>query len=248
MTKIKIKLLAFQGAPDAVFEKAANRVEKLISTENYKLTESNPDVLFFLSGGSEKLAMEQVSKGHFYVLIGSQHDNSYASATEVKAYLNAMNIPSLLLDEEVPETKALLKDFLIVKKALKSLNDKKLGLIGQISDWLISSAIPSALLKEKLGIRLIKIPWNKLTHFSEFKASDDFLGSFSGKKQFDLTETAKVSEMLTDTIQKWHLDAITVNVSPWYKETVLQHVYPWLNSTMKAFLPAAKVTLRQLRE
>jgi len=172
MTKLKIKLLAFQGAPDAIFEKAGKRIEKLIPPENYMLTESDPDVLFFLSGGSEQPATKQVSAGHFYFLIGSRHDNSYASATEVKAYLNAMNIPSMLLDEEEAETKSYLKYFFTVKQALKNLSGKKLGLIGQVSDWLIASAISSSMLEEKLGIKLIEIPWSKLAHYSEFKVSD----------------------------------------------------------------------------
>jgi L-fucose isomerase-like protein len=212
--KLKIKLLAFQGAPDAVFRTAASRIEKLISQGNYMFAENDPDVLFFLTGGSEKLAMKQVSAGHFYILIGSQHDNAYASATEVKAYLNEMNIPSLLLDEEEVSTKAILRDFLSAKKALKELNGKKLGLIGQVSDWLISSSIPAELLETKLGIKLTEIPWNEIAHFSEFKASEPFLDSFSEVKQFDLTETAKVSELLLSTIQKWNLDAITVECFP----------------------------------
>lgn len=214
MTKLKIKLLAFQGAPDTVFENAINRIEKLISPQSYLLSESDPDILFFLSGGSEQPATKQISAGHFYVLIGSQHDNSYASATEVKACLNNLNIPSILLDEEEAETEAFLSDFYIVKQALKNLNGKKLGLIGQVSDWLISSAIPADLLESKLGIKLNVIPWNQLAHFSEFKASEPFLNSFSGSTQMDLAETAKVNELLTNTIQKRNLDAITVECFP----------------------------------
>ncbi len=214
MTKLKVKLLAFQNAPDSVFEKAIQRIEKILSPENYSLTESDPDILFFLSGGSEQLALKQVSEGNFYVLIGSRHDNAYASATEVKAYLNSINIRSLLLDEEEAETPALLKDFYIVKQALNNLRGKNLGQIGQVSDWLISSAIPADLLQEKLGIKLNVLPWSKLAHFSEFKVSEQFLDSFSDVKHMDLTETAKVSEMLTDTIQKGKLDAITVECFP----------------------------------
>jgi len=217
VTKLKIKLLAFQGAPDTVFENAINRIEKLISPQSYLLSESDPDILFFLSGGSEQPATKQISAGHFYVLIGSQHDNSYASATEVKAYLNNLNIPSILLDEEEAETEAFLSDFYIVKQALKNLNGKKLGLIGQVSDWLISSAIPAGLLDEKLGIKLTEIPWSELAHFSELKASDAFLASFPDEKHIDLTETAKVSELLTNTIQKRNLDAITVECFPLVK-------------------------------
>ena len=214
MAKLKIKLLAFQGAAGAVYENAHKRIEKLISAENYTLVESDADILFFLSGGSELPAIKQVSTGHFYLLIGSQHDNSYASATEVKAYLNSMNIPSMLLDEEEAETAALLAEIITVKQALKNLHGKKLGLIGQVSDWLISSSIPAALLEAKLGIKLIEISWNKLVHFSKFKTSESFLASFQGEKQFDLSNTSKVSELLTDTIQKWKLDAITVECFP----------------------------------
>lgn len=50
---------------------------------------------------------------------------------------------------------------------------------------------------------------DELSHFSEFKPSDSFLNSFSGE-EFDLIDTARVSELLTDTIKKWNLDAITV--------------------------------------
>ncbi len=211
---IKIKLLAFQDAPDAPFKNAVSRIEKLFPQGEYTLTESNPDVLFFLTGGSEQSAMKQVSAGHFYMLIGSQHDNSYASATEVKACLNERNSPSMLLDEEEVETRQILEDFCTVKQALKALNGKRLGQIGQVSDWLISSAIPPGLLEAKFGIKLSVIPWSELAHFAEFKASDTFLDSFSGENHIDLTETAKVSELLTNAIQKWSLDAITVECFP----------------------------------
>lgn len=211
---LRIKLLAYRGAPQIVYNKAKVRAESIFSNLNYQFVEDKPDVLFFLSGGSEHPAIEQVSVGQFYVLIGSQHDNSYASASEVKAYLNEMNIASLLLDEEASETKSILKDYVRVKKALKSLMCKKVGLIGEVSDWLISSKISSELLKEKLGVQLISIPWNRLTHFSGFKASEEFLYSFAEVTQFDLSDTARVSQMLKDTIIKWDLDAITVECFP----------------------------------
>ena len=214
MTRLKIKLLAFRDAPEEVFGNSANRINKLLSPEKYELVESHPDVLFFLSGGSEKPALNQVTEGNFYILIGSRHGNSYASATEVKATLNSMNIPSLLLDEEEAGTSSYLNDFSIVRQALNRLKGKKLGQIGEISEWLIASSIPGALLEAKFGIRLSRIRWNELPHFSDFQASDPFFNSFPAETGFDLTNTAKVSELLTDTIQKHALDAITVECFP----------------------------------
>jgi len=214
MTKLNVKLLVAPGSPAALSDNAHGRIEKLIAPENYILTESYPDVIFFLTGGTERSAMNLVSPGHFYILIGSQYNNAYASATEVKAYLNEMNIPSILLDEEEAETQTILSDFFTVKKALKNLNGKKLGLIGQVSDWLISSEIPSDILENKLGIHLNVIPWNEMAHFSQFKSSDSFLNTFSGKTNIDLTETGQVNELLVDVIQNRKLDAITVECFP----------------------------------
>lgn len=214
MTTLRIKLLASQGTPDIVFKNAVNQIDKLISTNRYELTESNPDVLFFLTGGSEQTAIKQVSTSHFYVLIGSRNANSYASATEVKAYLNGMNIRSMLLDEEEAETTTTLNNLFAIKQALETLQGKRLGLIGQVSDWLVSSTIPAELLKAKLGIEFVEIPWSELPHFSKYQASDSFLGSFPEVKNFDLTGTSKVHKLLSDTIQKLKLDAITVECFP----------------------------------
>jgi L-fucose isomerase-like protein len=212
--KLKIALLAFKGAPEAVYQKARTRVDKLVATDNYELTVTDPDILFFLTGGSEQFAISQAKAGNFYLLIGSQHDNSWASATEVKAWLNTQDIKSILLDEEEAETKVIINDFIKAKNALESLDGKKLGLIGQISDWLIASAIPPDLLKAKLGIDLIRIPWSDLPHFSENKSSEPFLSYFPDQPLFDLTETAKISELLSETIKKRNLDAITVECFP----------------------------------
>lgn len=218
MTPLKIKLLAFRGVPDAVFENADTQLQKLIASENYVLDDENPDVLYFLSGGSEMPATEVVTPGRFYILIGSRHNNSYASATEVKAWMNARGIPSLLLDEDEADTRAVLENYLKVRSALENLKEQRAGLIGNVSDWLISSAIEATLLKEKTGIQLIQIPWEKLKHFSEFEPSETFLNAFAGHNNIDLQDTARVYSMLADTIAANKLDAITVECFPMVKK------------------------------
>lgn len=218
MKKINVKLLTNYSTTGDYIESITQRIEKLIDPGNYLLSENDPDVLFFLTGGTELIAKEQATPGHFYLLVGSQHDNSYASATEVKAYLDEVNIPSLLLDEEEAKTVTVLNNYLAAKSALKSLKGKRLGLIGQISNWLISSQIPSRLLKEKLGIQLCEIPWSKLPHFSEFKTSDAFFPTFSGNIDIDLTKTGQVNELLMHVIKSRNLDAITVECFPMVKK------------------------------
>lgn len=214
MIKLKIKLLAYNGAHESIYKSAIKRVDNLILPENYIIVENDPDILFFLTGGSELSAISSINKGGFYLLIGSKHDNSYSSATEVKASLNSKKITSILLDEEEIETKEVLNDFYKVKLGLFMLNNKRLGQIGKVSDWLISSTIPKDILDSKLGIKLIEIPWSNVNHFSSYVESEYFLKAFEGKGDIDLRETSKVNEMLVDIVDKWKLDAITVECFP----------------------------------
>ncbi|MDD2564099.1 MAG: hypothetical protein PHU27_07795 [Salinivirgaceae bacterium] len=149
MTQLRIKLLAFQGAPDTIFNDGIQRIEKLIKPQNYTLVDSDPDLHFFLTGGSEQAAIQNLSNDKFYLLIGSKHDNAYASASEVKAYMNSKNISSVILDEEDVETATLVQNFHKVSQALQHLKGKQLGLIGDVSNWLIASAMPAEVIDAK---------------------------------------------------------------------------------------------------
>jgi L-fucose isomerase-like protein len=211
---IRISLLTFEGAPDSVRHQAVTRIEKLIPGHSWEITTENPDILFFLTGGSEQHAAKLATTGRFYLLVGSRHDNAYASATEVKAFLNAKKIPSLLLDEEDTADMELFQHFIVVHSALEQLQGKKLGLIGGVSDWLIASTILENLLKSRLGINLTTIPWEEVGSYSNYNSSGPFLDYFSGGNKDNLQETARVSEMLETAIRKRELDAITVECFP----------------------------------
>jgi len=229
VTDLKIKCLAAPGTPGIMFESGNQRIRKLILSGNYILTDEQPDILFFLTGGSERSAIGSVRPGQCYLLIGSRHDNSYASATEVKAYLNGMNIPSLLLDEEEAETPLLIGHFYQVKQALAHLKGKRLGLIGKVSDWLIASSVPQDLLAEKFGVGLIPVSWDELPSYSGFPPSGSLLNMFSGEQPSDLEETARVHELLSYVIRERGLDAITVECFPMVR-----------NHGVTACLPLAK--------
>ncbi len=211
---LNVKLLAFRDAPAAVYGQGAARLEKLMPDGRYTLVDRDPDLLFFLSGGSERIALDHVSAGRFYLLIGSRHDNSYASATEVKARMNDLNIPSMLLDEEEDATKAWLAHFATALQALKQLKGRRLGLIGQVSDWLVSSSVSPDVLKSKLGISLIPVSWEEVGDYADFPPSEPFLRFYPASQNADLTATAQVSEMLSATIRNRGLDAISVECFP----------------------------------
>ncbi|OQY05162.1 MAG: hypothetical protein B6I20_01785 [Bacteroidetes bacterium 4572_117] len=65
MTKLIIKHLIVGDSSETLIESAGRRIEKLIGSEKFLFAKSNPDVLFFLSGGTERIAMKHVFLGTF---------------------------------------------------------------------------------------------------------------------------------------------------------------------------------------
>jgi L-fucose isomerase-like protein len=212
---LKIKLLTFRDAPASERAEAPGRIEKFIPADSYRIVENeDPDVLFFLTGGSERSAVSSVKDGGFYILVGSMCGNAYASATEVKSYLNDRNIKSVLTGEEEESTEALLRNLIKVKSAFERLKGQRVGLIGSVSEWLVNSAVTADVLKETLGLKLVEIQWNNLKHFSEYGVSDEIIECFSGNGVGNLSDTARVSGLLSYVLREYNLDAITVECFP----------------------------------
>jgi len=215
---LKIKLLDYQGGPVNPDKETLAQLERLVGRDQVELTGDGPEILIFLSGGSEQYARQLVESGKHYLLIGSRHGNSYASATEVKAWMNGAGISSMLLDEEDEATPLVVESYRKAKESLASLKGKRIGLLGKVSGWLIASGIPAPLLLEKFGLERMDIDWSELLHFSDVATSQPFLDYFSGCVHPNLDETARVSELLSRTILERKLDAITVECFPLVKE------------------------------
>lgn len=209
MRNLKVELLAHRGAAAKMFEEGKKRLIRLLGSEGLDFVETDADLLFFLSGGSERQATEVLKPGRFYVLLAFKEGNSYASATEVKAYANRRGIGTILLDCDNPQIVEILKNFTRVLDGLHQLRGQRLGLIGEVSDWLIASRIEAGLLREKLGVELLQIPWDSLANFQEQSADPVLLESFQSAG-FNLQDTAKVHSLLRSCIQSEKLDAITV--------------------------------------
>jgi L-fucose isomerase-like protein len=213
-----IHLLDYTGRPVEPDDSLLSRIKLLTGTSPTDFACDIPEILLFLSGGSERYALERARSGGHYLLIGSRHGNSYASATEVKAWMNSMGIPSILLDQEAMDTPRRVQNFRKAGEALESLRGKRIGMIGKVSGWLVASDIPATRLQEKFGIERIDIGWDQLPRHTEVPPSADFLDYFRNPGEFELTETARVSELLSLTIAAHNLDAITVECFPLVKE------------------------------
>ncbi len=210
MIPLKIKLLAHKGAEEELFNQGRDLVKTMIDADKIDFDDSDPDVLFFLTGGSERSALTGIEKGKYYVLVATSAGNSNASAMEVKAALRRMDIASVLLDGEETETRLYLNRLHRVKNALASISHQQLGLIGEVSEWLVASEIKPEVLDSTLGIRLKRVGWESLPDFKSLTAPEDFLSTFSRGNPQDVEKAGQVFTLLQQTLEKEKFDALTV--------------------------------------
>ena len=133
--------------------------------------DSDLDIIFVRTGGTEGLFKEIFPKLEGKILLlTSGKSNSLAASLEIMSYLNQQGRCGEILHgskEYIAERISILAK---VSVARKKLNGTNLGIIGQPSDWLISSNADKSAVKDRLGINLLDIPIQELT--DEIKAAD----------------------------------------------------------------------------
>lgn len=210
MEKLRAKLLAFPAADHNLYSKSKKKLQKIFHQERVEFVDKEPEILVFLTGGSEKIALQSVHEFGFYLLLASSQDNSWAAATEVKAWMNQNNISSLLVDHTHPQAIALVNNLHRVKNGIRKLKGQKFALVGETSEWLVNSSIDPFVIKTKLGVDQIDIPWSQVDVMGQKEVAPDFMSFFKGKDQSALKDSGKVYEALSKVIRDNDLQAITV--------------------------------------
>lgn len=222
MKKLRVKLLAFANADDGVYTRGKKRFLNVLNKDQVEFVDERPDILLFLTGGSERAAVSLVEEGKFYLMLASHDDNSYAAATEVKAWCNQNLIPTLLADLDQPESPSLVEDLYHVKNGLLRLKGKRLGQIGNVSDWLVASNISPFVLSTRLGIELVKLDWAELPPRDGLSSPAYFAEVYSPAckriESAKVEAAGQVYEQLARAITKHNLQAITVECFPLVNE------------------------------
>ncbi len=214
MSKLNVSIIAFPEAPKAILKKGEDILKSKLNNININVVEENPDAVFIVTGGSEKKAASILNFKKHLLILAVTSDNSYAAATEIKSYCNQHHIGSVLYNLD-HETNVQKKVKLYIKSigALKALANYKIGLIGNVSEWLINSDIDHNLLKNRLGIELEQISWNNYPEYSEFPSNTEFVEHFE-KSDIQLDDSSRVYNLLQHIKDDKKLDAITVECFP----------------------------------
>ena len=132
------------------------------------------DLIYIRTGGTEGIfkqllpQLQQQAKRPIY-LLSSGKSNSLAASMEILSYLNQQGINGEIIHGSIAYINHRIKVLEKVGEALLQMKGSKLGVIGEPSDWLISSRFDHKTIKEQLGIELIYIPMKELLEMPNVK-------------------------------------------------------------------------------
>ncbi len=176
----------------------------------------NPDIFYFISGGSEHKVLQLVSSEKRYCLIASVDNNAWAAATEVKANLNEKGVKSKIYNIDNLSSIKHLEDFLNPKFNQSEMS--RLGIIGETSDWLIASYPDTQLMFDVLKIEIVNIDFNEISDWEGFLPDPEFNIFFKEKSNVELEKSSKMVAKLKQIKQKYQLNSITLNCFQLLKE------------------------------
>ena len=124
-------------------------------------------IIYVRTGGTEGIfrrllpQLREQSKAPFYLLTSGK-SNSLAASMEILSFLQQNGLQGEIIHGSADYISRRLQTLVKVGEAKKKLKGCRLGIIGQPSDWLISSAVEPAIVREHLGIELVEIPMDEL--------------------------------------------------------------------------------------
>ena len=210
MEKLRVKLLAFPNAELSVFDKGKKKLLNVFSQDKVEYVNDKPDILMFLTGGSERIAINSVQEYKFYLILASREGNSWASATEVKAWMNQHNISSILINYDDENAVELINNFYNAKNGIRRLHGQRLGLVGNPSDWLVASVVSPFLMQTRLGVEQVDISWNDIILDEITQVAPDFTSLFNSSDSTELYESGRIYEGLASLIPFYKLNALSV--------------------------------------
>jgi len=125
------------------------------------------DLIYIRTGGTEGIfhkllptLLQQTSRP-FYLLTSGK-SNSLAASMEILSYLQQNHLHGEILHGSAAYITTRITLLHQVAEAKARLQGCRLGIVGEPSDWLISSHADSGIVRKRLGIELVSIPMQEL--------------------------------------------------------------------------------------
>lgn len=201
---------AHRGALDTAGAEAAEYLGRLLPGQKFTMTDRSPDIILFMSGGSERRAIELSDPARPVLLLSVRGNNAYAAATEVMAWMVNHSRIAMLSDAADAAESGLIDRWKAAVGTWEKLKGRRAGLIGTVSEWLVASDVQGEILDQRFGIELKGIPWMGLPDYSTELPDADLLNRFRGRNHVGIEDAARVLTLLRRVISDNRLDAIGV--------------------------------------
>lgn len=126
------------------------------------------DLIYVRTGGTEgvfrKLLADlgnRPAQCPFYLLTSGK-SNSLAASMEILSYLRQQHLRGEIIHGSAEYIRSRVELLARVGEARRQLRGCRLGIIGQPSDWLISSVYDSEIIRQKLGVDLVRVEMEEL--------------------------------------------------------------------------------------
>ena len=175
------------------------------------------DLIYVRTGGAEgifrSLLPEMLSRGiSRYYLLTSGKSNSLAASLEILSYLGQQGLKGEVLHGSPEYLRSRINALETVAIARQKLHGARIGVIGEPSDWLISSHADPVALMDRIGVKLESIPMEELVQEigrskadaapSEVPMADNVRASYPGATQ--------IYHALEVIVQNHKLNALTL--------------------------------------
>ena len=151
-------------------------------------------LLYVASGGSEGYFLEvfdQLKARHCYILTSGE-SNSLAASMEILSYLRKHHGSGEILHGEIAQVAQQIRALRNAHRSLNALRGKKLGCIGQPSDWLIASDYAPDTVMNQLGLGFVTIPMEELLEeIRHHRYEDNPCTELFKQQAFDQSELEK---------------------------------------------------------
>lgn len=175
------------------------------------------DLIYVRTGGAEGifkgLLPEMLARGvDKYYLLTSGKSNSLAASLEILSYLRQQGLKGEVLHGSPEYIRHRIDVIATAQQAKKSLQGTRIGVVGQPSDWLISSHANPTAVMDRMGARIVEVPMEELLKEianaqgspapGEVPMADDVRKSYPGAVQ--------IYNALKVLVEKYQLSAFTL--------------------------------------
>src|SRR5665647_736778 len=127
---INVAWAAHKGAGTETGINAERFMQQMLPQGTFMMTDQQPDIILFMSGGSERKAISMMQPGPPVLLLSIKGNNAYAAATEVMAWMVNNNRFAILSDAAEASESGLIDRWSRTVRVWNSLRGQKAGLIG----------------------------------------------------------------------------------------------------------------------